>query len=43
MHTDKITIQKSVKAYLSLNMNEVQVVNILTQSLKEHMSLLHQN
>lgn len=41
MHTDKITIQKSVKAYLNLNTNEAQVeVHVFT--LKEHISLLHQ-
>lgn len=42
MHTDKITIQKSAKAYLDLHMNEAQVVHIFTQSLKKHMSPLHQ-
>lgn len=44
MQTDKITIQKSAKAYLNLvlHMNEAQVVHIFTQSLKKHMSLLHQ-
>lgn len=44
MHTDKITIKKSVKAYLNLvlHINEARVVDIFTQSLKEHMSLLHQ-
>lgn len=33
------------KAYLNvvLHMNEAQVVHVFTQSLKEHMSLLHQN
>lgn len=44
MHTDQTTIQQSVKAYLSLvlHMNEAQGVHIFAQSLKEHMSLLHQ-
>lgn len=44
MHTDKTAIQKSIKAYLKLvlHMNEAQVVHVFTQSLKDHMSLLHQ-
>lgn len=46
MHTDKRTIQKSVKAYLSLvlHMKEhTQVVHMLTQSLKQHVTVAPKN
>lgn len=42
VQTDKWTIQKSAKASLDLHMNEAQVLHSFTQSLKKHMSLLHQ-
>lgn len=42
MHNDKMTIQKSVKHFLTRHTNEAQEVHVFTESLEEHMSPLHQ-